>query len=512
MAPLTSTPPETLARAIEEFIAASPDSIVVEDGEVAFEFSSAKYSISTDHAKCVLHLWSPERNLVRKVLSAESKPALLRLKVQKFGQSKPIEIEICSERDRRSAGAKRSVRSSYQRLLQRVLTNAFPDYKTAKISSAADLEHSFGPAFTRAVLRKGRTEIAVIGVNAQEMQSTIDGALTAGLLWLQLCREKADARVVEGITFVLPRDRSATIRARMAHLDHMSAKFHLYELDEADAKLRELDTLDSGNVTTRLSQAPDISAAQERFSDTSKRIRSLVPGSEAVVLNSTEIAYRLHGLEFARARLGPASGSFRHQQEVVYGAGAYETALTPESEGQFVEFMERVVSSRRASGNKNDALFRMQPEKWLESLIMRDVSALDSRLDPDFVYSQVPAFAASDRGMIDVLTCTRKGRLVVIELKASEDLHLPLQGLDYWSRVNWHHQRREFQRFGYFAGRELSDESPLLYLVSPALQVHPATDKLLRFLSPKIECTVIGIDERWRDGVRVLFRKSSARR
>ena len=78
--------------------------------------------------------------------------------------------------------------------------------------------------------------------------------------------------------------------------------------------------------------------------------------------------------------------------------------------------------------------------------------------------------------MLDVLTVTRDGRLAVVELKADEDIHLPLQGLDYWSRVAWHHSREEFPRFGYFPDRELSPEKPLLYLVAPALHIHPATD------------------------------------
>ena len=54
--------------------------------------------------------------------------------------------------------------------------------------------------------------------------------------------------------------------------------------------------------------------------------------------------------------------------------------------------------------------------------------AIDERLDPTCLYSQVPAFSASDRAMIDVLTVTREGRLAVVELKADEDIHLPLQG------------------------------------------------------------------------------------
>jgi len=73
--------------------------------------------------------------------------------------------------------------------------------------------------------------------------------------------------------------------------------------------------------------------------------------------------------------------------------------------------------------------------------------------------------------------------------------------------VVWHHQRGEFQKFGYFPSRELSSEPPLLVMVAPALHVHPATDILLRYVSPQIEWTLLGIDERWRKEVRVVFRK-----
>ena len=145
--------------------------------------------------------------------------------------------------------------------------------------------------------------------------------------------------------------------------------------------------------------------------------------------------------------------------------------------------------------------------------MVRSVAAVDERLDADCLYSQVPAFSASDRAMIDVLTVTCEGRLAVLELKADENIHLPLQGLDYRSRVAWHHARGEFQRFGYFPARELSSESPLLFLAAPALHVHPATDILLHYISPAIEWAVVGIDERWREGqARLHQSRTEARR
>jgi len=162
-------------------------------------------------------------------------------------------------------------------------------------------------------------------------------------------------------------------------------------------------------------------------------------------------------------------------------------------------------------GSRHHALWRMHSERWLESLVVHDVSAIDERLDTRSTYSQLPAFSAADRAMIDVLAVTLEGHLAVLELKADEDIHLPLQGVDYWSRVDWHHRRGEFQRFGYFPGRELSPDPPLLLLVAPALHIHPATDTLLRYISPEIDWTLMGIDERWRDGVRVIFRKHADR-
>src|SRR5215831_21145246 len=47
------------------------------------------------------------------------------------------------------------------------------------------------------------------------------------------------------------------------------------------------------------------------------------------------------------------------------------------------------------------------------------------------------------------------------------------RGWTIGARVQWHHGRGEFLKFGYFGGRELSAESPLLFLFAPALRVHP---------------------------------------
>ena len=76
---------------------------MLEDGAVMFDLAQSKYSISGEHNKCLLHMWSAERNTVRRVLDAEVKNGTLRLAVQRLGQARPTKLEICRERDRRIA-------------------------------------------------------------------------------------------------------------------------------------------------------------------------------------------------------------------------------------------------------------------------------------------------------------------------------------------------------------------------------------------------------------------------
>lgn len=500
--------PEFLTRTVRDFLSDAAGAIVLEDGAVAFDLARSKYSISGEQNKCLLHMWSAERNSVRRVLQAEVKNGTLRLAVQRLGQPRPTKLEICRERDPRSPSARKISRAAYQHKLRRTLERHFPDFSVARLTIGMDLEKSFGPVYTRGLIQKGQSAFAVLGLNAEETQSSIDASLTFGILWLDECRmSRAGKAVVEGLKLFVPRGSSDLVRERMANLSREAAKWNLYEFDERDDALVEIDCTDRGNVATRLVHAANPAQTIERFAESIARVRSLLPSCELAVLSAAEVAFRWRGLEFVRIRREMEPGTFRCAEQIVFGLGTEECILDQRSEVAFQQMIATLQQNRHPYGPRHHPLWRMHSERWLESLIVGDVSLIDERLDASTLYSQVPAFAASDRAMIDVLTTTREGRLAVVELKADEDIHLPLQGLDYWARVEWHHSRGEFPRFGYFSDRELSSEKPLLYLVAPALRVHPATDTLLRYISPEIEWEFAGIDERWREEVKVVFRK-----
>ena len=152
-----------------------------------------------------------------------------------------------------------------------------------------------------------------------------------------------------------------------------------------------------------------------------------------------------------------------------------------------------------------------QPEAMLEAIVRANPSLFDARLIPEPVYGQVPAMAGGERGVIDLLAASASGRLAVVELKASADMHLPLQALDYWLRVRWHHDVGDFARQGYFPNLQLDPAPPRLIFIAPALQFHSSTETLLRYFSPRIEVTRIGLAVEWQQDLRVMLRLEGAR-
>ena len=94
----------------------------------------------------------------------------------------------------------------------------------------------------------------------------------------------------------------------------------------------------------------------------------------------------------------------------------------------------------------------------------------------------------------------------MVELKTAQDIHLPLQALDYWMHVRWHLERGEFSAAGYFPGREISPEVPRLLLVAPALEFHPTNQTILKYFSSEVPAERIGVGIEWRQELKVVHR------
>jgi len=523
--------PAQIAETIEAYLADHPAAALLEDGQVIFDMRTAHYSVSESHGRCLLQLWSEDRNIVRTVTGFEQRAQCLRLAARRMGAVKPQTLVVATASNRRAPNTRTTARLNYQRLLERVLARQFVGSKVDGFRAAMDLEHSFGPAYVRGRLLKGSAAEAVIGVSAGESFPIIDGILTLGILWLDYCRKHADARRhYGGLKVIVPAGAWRTTAERMAWLNHSAANFELFTLDERSEELAPVDFRDTGNLDSRLVHAFSPAAAIERCESGIARLMALVPAAarervEVRPHSATEVGFLLHGLEFSRVRHGASAHSFARENEITFGAAANETPLTPENENLCSDLFRRLFASRHADGAQTDPLFRMVPERWLESRLRAGLAELLPSLRGDLFYSQVPALSSGDRGMLDLLTLDRDGRLVVLELKADEDLHLPLQALDYWIRVRALNNDRQaapagappfstaplnaFARNGYFAGAEVSPLRPRLILAAPALRIHPANEPVLRYLSPEIEWELLALTEHWRRELKIVFRKRS---
>jgi hypothetical protein len=158
---------------------------------------------------------------------------------------------------------------------------------------------------------------------------------------------------------------------------------------------------------------------------------------------------------------------------------------------------------RHPEGPHDHALWRLHAERWLESRVVGGAEEVDERLDSDCLYSQEPAFSASDRAMIDALTVKRNGRLAVVELKADEDIHL-----DWTIGREW----RGTMRGRVPAARVFSRAATINGTATPvsggagaacaSRDGHPAA---LPISGNRMD--VVGLDGRWRDGIKAVFRK-----
>src|SRR5579871_3918189 len=438
-----------------------------------------------------LQAWDDRRNLVRRVTGIESQTrAKLTLQIQRFGQKTGTLMLLDL---RRSAGenvALRAGRLEFREQFRRFLRRQFPRYKIADLTTEADLEHSLSPAYPRAFLRQGSSAWAAIGAPPDDFHC--DSVLTFGLIWLDYLRGREPDKIVQGLILYLPNDREKTTCLRLLFLNTKVAQYTAFVYTEQKIEER-VEVTDYGNLNTRLDPY------RRRLPSDLDRILAPVrevDGVEAIERSDGELSLRVRGMEFARTS----------EEGLRFGLERRRTFASAHA-GEIRRLAEELARFRSHDAvDRQNPLYLRNPEAWLESRVRTHIESVDASLRTEPVYGQVPAFAATDRGVLDLLAVDHSGRLAVLELKASEDVHLPLQALDYWMRVKWHLDRREFSPRGYFPGIELRQEPPRLLLVSPAMDFHPSNERVLRYISPGVEVERVGVSLEWQKELKVVFR------
>ena len=486
-----------LQACLKEFTADDAIEVRENGGRVA-PFSGLSWEIRGAMEKPLLHLWSENHNLTRRVLAIiDHSDERLALAVERFGRAKPDRLEFIRlefERTQRELS-----REAFCDFLRRLLGERFPDESLDSLTASADLEHSISGNYVRGLLRRGSTSTAVFAVPDGESSDTLENSLTFGLLWLELARNGSRRGSVSTLRLILPKGAACHVAHRAAALAP-NLPIEIYERDPVSESLELTDPRRAGNQETWLVPNRESQALADRSRSALDPIVALSPRAIALhpAAQSREVVLRFRGLAFARWDDG----------RVFFGCPDSREELIPSALPMLKKLLQQLEVHRHPLATETrHALYRAQPERWLETLVREDVTRLDAALDQRFVYSQVFAHAGSEHGILDLLTVTRTRRLAILELKASEHIHLPLQAAGYWMRIRRHLEQGDFARYGYFPGIELQAAPPLVYLVAPALRLHPSTDTLLRYLSPEMEITRVGLAESWRRGLRVVMRQ-----
>lgn len=486
-----------LEACLKEFTADGAIEIRENGGRVA-PFSGLSWEIRGASERPLLHLWSENYNLTRRVLAiTDHSEQRLAIAVERFGRSKPDRLEfVRMEFERTSRDLSREAFCDF---LRPFLAEQFPDETLESLTCSPDLEHSISGNYARGVFRRGSSQIAFLAVPDGESADTIENSLTFALLWLNRTRQSSRRGSVGAFRLILPSGGARYVAYRIASLAP-DLSMELYEREPVRDTLVRIDSRSAGNQETWLVPQRESQGLLDRSRAAIEPILALSP--RALTMHPTaqtrEVYLRFRGLAFARWNDG----------RVFFGCPDVREELTPASLPALKKLLQQLENHRHPLATESrHALYRAQPERWLESLVREDVTRIDAAFDARFVYSQVFAHAGAEHGILDLLTVTRSGRLAIVELKASEHIHLPLQAAGYWLRIRHHLEQRDFARYGYFPGIELQTAAPLVYLVAPALRFHPSTDTLLRCMTSEMESTRVGLAESWRRGLRVVMRQ-----
>jgi hypothetical protein len=361
----------------------------------------------------------------------------------------------------------RRKRRAFQVEIGRALCSYFGVRNITRQTLYSDRQHGIGGAYPRFVVGKH----AVITVDPDESAIVVNGLRRAALLWAPLVRRPVSA--------VVPLGRHQTIAARLQATPHMRQTIEWLQWDGSSIATFAPQAIAGPETHVQEFQMPEAAAEIARICSLAPHLLQAVPH-----IAGRAISIRLRGIEVARIS---AAGT-------VYPLG--------EPVDEVISELARV--RRPGSGHP---LSRAHAERWLESNLLAAIGELIPSIDARHIYPQVPSFVGEERNIIDLLTVTRDGRLVVIEIKASPDPDLPFQALDYWIAVERHRKAGDFVSKGYFAGCDLQEAPALLVLVAPLLAYHKTAGRMIAALPREVPLLQIGINQAWKRQIKILRRK-----
>ncbi len=495
---------EVARRHINDVFAAHVEWLFIADRK-AQSLRRTEFELNTSHGRLVLSCWTDKGVRSWRIAAWQWTGEKLLLQAVRRMGAEQLTIEMVP---RASAGAIAAVvRAARQVRADQLAQLAASLVAGARIERAAlspGMRRGQPGRFARILLRLRHQRVAATASVTSSIPGEVDAFLASALLWFRRTSQRAGTPYVQQLWLIVESSSVKTARQRLALLnDGLRSCILLYEIDDAWSQLTAVACPELPEFwKRRLPRFPPV--GETPTTELSQALQALAPEAIDILRARNGETLRFFGLPFARVR------QVMGREGVWFGIdGAHRRLLDDDTQREWQTLLSDLRTYRTATSNdRRHSLYRTAAEAWLESILRRDIT----KLDPGLIIAPLHAqFRTTRRGVfgarpIDLLALRQDGRLVVIELKVTEDREHVLQGADYWQRVEAHRRRGHIARARLFGRRAISDEAPLVYLVAPTLRVHPALQILGRMITPAIEVYRFDINEDWRSGVRVMRR------
>ncbi len=484
-----------------------PEWLFVSNDGAAHSLRRDEINVTISHRRLMLSCWTEKGTRLWRVAAWDWTGQSLSLRVSRRMGAELSLIELIPRTSAKAVAITiASARKMRCDLLAR-LAAAFEDQTTIeRVALSRGTRPGQPGRYANILLKRRRQRIAVTGPIVSSHPAAVDAFLSIALLWFRRTADRLKPPYLEQLWLVVSPELLKPVLYRVALLrDSLRSMMRVFTVDLDLTVLTEVSCPEKKELWKRkLARFPPVAAVA--LSDQAARIIAEAPDAIDVVNARHGETLRYFGLPFARVR------SLLGKERVWFGINRLTRRVLDESTWDDWKNLLRDLREHRSASafDHRHALYRAAPEAWLESLLRRDIT----KLDPGLIIAPLHAQFRTARGAklgirpIDLLALRQDGRLVVIELKVSEDREHVLQGADYWRRVEAHRRRGHIGKAKLFGDRKIKDEAPLVYLVAPTLRVHPSFQTLARCISSDIEIYRFDINEDWRSGVRVMRRLS----
>ena len=535
---------DAAAQQLVEFADAHADWFLSQDGKAPLEVNRSEFEFSAAHGRLIFSSWTQQGSRIWRVSDWVRSDDKLVLNASRRMGAETTTIELVPRASAKALittiAAARQMRCEHlaeliaKGLGDRVLglavldllnkgeikqsreqaesnqlhPNPYTQHPSAKIERAAlspGMRRDQPGRYARIILRLPHERVAVTSIVAQSDPRNVDSLFSSALLWFARLQSSAKRPSINRLLIVVEKNILEATRQRHVLLrDSLRQRIELLLIDDDWLEIESTPRWERKYLWRK--KLPRFPAVIEAVAtDRGNQIVDIAPDAIDVVASRHGQTLRYHGLPFARIR------RVMERDYVWFGIeGSRRRALGKYQRHEFAKLLDDLQTYRHENcRDRRHWFYRAAGEAWLESVLRRDISRLDPGLIIAPLHAQFrtsPGGAAGPRP-IDLLALRHDGRLAVIELKVSEDREHVFQGVDYWRRVEAHRRRGHISSAKLFGDREISDESPLVYLCAPTLRFHPSFATLARTIAADIEIYRFDINEDWRTGVRVVRRE-----